>query len=112
MKVKSRKLAKRRAKNSKNAWYKIRPMSLGEAQRAQYAITSVLTRHADGLYYGDAPSPEEAILRKLDRRSAFGDRTRQLLIFQSVLNEMKKLGAIAYDPLRKRVGYNVRTLVQ
>lgn len=112
MKVKARRLAKRRAKNSKNAWYGIRPMSTEEAQRAQAAITSVLKRHADGLHYGDASSPEEAILRKLDRRSAFGDRTRQLLVFKSVANELKKLGAITYDPVRRRIGYNADTLVR
>ena len=110
MKVKARKLKQRRAHNSKNPWYNIRPMDATEANSAKNAVLGLLKRHADGLHYGKL-SPEEAILQKV-QRGQYGDRHRQLLVFKAVMNELKKLGAISYDPVRQRISYNSGTLVK
>jgi len=85
-------------------------MDTPEATSAKNAILGVLQRHTDGVHYGKL-SPEEAILKKVDR-GRYGDRHRQLLVFKAVMNELKKLGAISYDPIRQRVGYNSGSLVK
>jgi hypothetical protein len=85
-------------------------MDAAEANSAKNAILGVLQRHADGLHYGKL-SPEEALLEKV-QRGRYGDRHRQLLVFKAVMNELRKLGAISYDPMRQRISYNSSSLVK
>lgn len=111
MKVKARNLKDRRKKNARDPWYRVRRMDDAEAQRAKHDIFAVLDSHTNGLSY-NGTSPEEAVLQRLARRSDYGNKHRQTLVFKSVMSGLFKLGAISYDPTRTLISRNPNSFVK
>lgn len=111
MKVRARNLKDKRHKNSSNPWHRVRLMDTDEANRAKSVILAILKAHKDGLSYHDN-SPVGAILNKVNRRSDFGDKQRQLLIFKSIMDQLFKQGIISSDSVLHRITYNPDAMVK
>lgn len=108
MKVKQKRTHARHGSSSPSPSFGGRPMDHNEAHRAELCIMSVLEKHPYGLSYKDT-TPVGAILDKLDKRSDFGDKKRQQLVFKAVMERLYAAGRVKSDPVSMMVWRTTRS---